>query len=125
MAVCHVILTCYLRNMQVEGDKKVAMPRIASVSELQFPSLSPRSVDARMKGAMVVPPCLNLMSSTSPCAGGGRASQPQHPSSMNLMAKPRVQLEMPDLELKMSTSRLSDQPGPSRSMPFFGTIRVT
>ncbi|PAN17629.1 hypothetical protein GQ55_3G136900 [Panicum hallii var. hallii] len=109
----------------VEGAKKVAMPRIASVSELQFPSLSPRSVDARTKGAMMVPPCLNLMSSTSPCAGGGRASQPQHPSSMNLMAKPQVQLQMPDLELKMSTSRLSDQPGPSRSMPFFGTVRVT
>jgi len=109
----------------VEGAKKVAMPRTASVSELQFPGLSPRSVDARTKGPMVLPPCLNLMSSTSPCAGGSRASQQEHPSSMNLMAKPRVQLEMPDLELKMSTSRLSDQPGPSRSMPFLGTVRVT
>ncbi|TKW25358.1 hypothetical protein SEVIR_3G114200v4 [Setaria viridis] len=109
----------------VEGAKKVAMPRIASVSGLPFPSLSPRSVDARTNGAVVLPPFLNLMSSKSPFAGGGGASQSQHPSSLNLMAKPQAQLQMPDLELKMSTSRLSDQPGSSRSTPFFGTVRVT
>ncbi|CAN6336514.1 unnamed protein product [Urochloa humidicola] len=109
----------------VEGAKKVPMPRIASVSELQFRSLSLRSVDARTNGAVLLPPFLNLMSSTSPCAGGGGASQSQHPSSLNLVAKPQVQFQMPDLELKMSTSRLSDQPSPSRRTPFFGTVRVT
>ncbi|OEL25569.1 Transcription factor DIVARICATA [Dichanthelium oligosanthes] len=109
----------------VEGAKRAAMLRTASVSELKFPSISPGSIDARTKGAVVVPPRLNLMSSTSPYAAAGGASQSQHPSSLNLMAKPQVQLQIPDLELKMSTSRLSDQPGPSRSTPFFGTIRVT
>ncbi|CAL4909988.1 unnamed protein product [Urochloa decumbens] len=104
----------------VEGAKKVPTPRIASVSELPLPSLSPRPVDA-----MVLPPFLNLMNSTSPCAGGGSASHSQHPSSLNLMAKPQVQFQMPDLELKMSTSRLSDQPSPSQRTPFFGTVRVT
>ncbi|CAN6326934.1 unnamed protein product [Urochloa humidicola] len=110
----------------VEGAKKVPMPRIASVSELQCPSLSLRSVDARTSRAVVLPPFLNLMSSTSPCAAaGGGASHSQHPSSLNLMAKPQVQFQMPDLELKMSTSRLSDQPSPSRGTPFFGAVRVT
>ncbi|XP_062230979.1 transcription factor MYBS3-like [Phragmites australis] len=112
----------------VGGAKKAAMARTTSVSGLQFPSL-PLVVDVTTKEeAVLLPPCLNLMSSTSPCGGGGDgdgASQFQSPSSLNLMAKPQVQLQMPDLELKMSTSKLSNQPRPSQSTPFFGTIRVT
>jgi hypothetical protein len=77
----------------------------------------------------MLPPFLNLMSSTSPfaAAAAAGASQSQHPPSLtNQMATPQAQqLQMPDLELKMSTSRLSDQPGPSRSTPYFGTVRVT
>lgn len=117
----------------VEGANKAALRRTASVSELQFPSLSPVAVDARTtKGAVPLPPCLNLMmSSASQCAGSDSgssdASQTQNPSSLYLMAKPhQAQLQMPDLELKMSTSRLSEQPGgASRGTPLFGTIRVT
>ncbi|XP_062181276.1 transcription factor KUA1-like [Phragmites australis] len=108
----------------VDGAKKAAMARAAQVSELQFPRLS-LTVDTTTKEAVVLPPCLNLTSRTSPGCGGDGSSQSQTPSSMTLMAKPQAQLQMPDLELKMSTSRLSDQPGPSRSMPFLGTIRVT
>nr|CAB3460463.1 unnamed protein product [Digitaria exilis] len=111
----------------VECAKKAAMPRTASVSDLQFPSLLPGSVDARTKEAVVLPPCLNLTGNTSPYAGdgGGGALNLHYPSSLNQMAKPQMQLQMPDLELKMSTSRLSDQPSPSRSISFFGTVRVT
>nr|CAB3464182.1 unnamed protein product [Digitaria exilis] len=111
----------------VECAKKAAMPRTASVSDLQFPSLLPGSVDARTKEAVVLPPCLNLTGNASPYAGdgGGGALNLQYPSSLNQMAKPQMQLQMPDLELKMSTSRLSDQPSPSRSISFFGTVRVT
>nr|CCU64208.1 ScMYB56 protein [Saccharum hybrid cultivar Co 86032] len=113
----------------VEGANKAAISRTSSVSELQFPSLSPVAADARTtKGAVLLPPCLNLMmSSASQCAGSGSsdASQSQNPSSLYLMAKSQAQLQMPDLELKMSTSRLSEQPGASRGTPVFGTIRVT
>ncbi|KAL6624557.1 hypothetical protein ACP70R_031878 [Stipagrostis hirtigluma subsp. patula] len=108
----------------VEGAKKAGMARTASVSETQFPTLSLGDIDGAMKKeAVLLPPCLNLVSSTSP---GDGASQAQFPSSLNLMrAKPQVQLQMPDLELKMSISRVSDQPRQSPSTPFFGTISVT
>ncbi|CAD6334379.1 unnamed protein product [Miscanthus lutarioriparius] len=112
----------------VEGAKTAAIRRTASVSELQFPSLSPVAVDARTKGAALLPPpCLNLMMSTaSQCVGSSDAPQSQKPSSLYLMAKPQAQLQMPDLELKLSISRLSEQPGgASRGTPLFRTIRVT
>ncbi|KAF0926593.1 hypothetical protein E2562_026904 [Oryza meyeriana var. granulata] len=96
------------------GKRAAAMPMAASASDLQIPSMS-LGVGAAKEEA-VMPPCLNLINSSS-------ASQPS--PSLTLLAKPQVQLQMPDLELKMSTSRLSDQSGPSPSTPFFGTIRVT
>ncbi|KAL6864918.1 hypothetical protein ACP4OV_016069 [Aristida adscensionis] len=109
----------------VEGARKEA-----TVSELQFPAVSLNAIEGAVKKeAELLPPCLNLMSSTS--LGGSfsddaaSAPQPLHPSSLNLVAKPQVQLQMPDLELKMSTSRLSDQPGQSPRTPFFGTVSVT
>ncbi|XP_006654137.1 transcription factor MYBS3-like [Oryza brachyantha] len=99
----------------VEGGKRAAMPIAASASELQIPSMS-LSVGT-VKEEALLPPCLNLMSSSS------SASQPS--PSLTMLAKPQVQLQMPDLELKMSTSRLSDQSGSSPRTPFFGTISVT
>ncbi|KAL5230615.1 hypothetical protein ABZP36_029391 [Zizania latifolia] len=87
-----------------EGGKRAAMLMAASASELQTPSMSVRV--GVVKEEALIPPCLNLVSRASP-------SQPQ------------VQLQMPDLELKMSASRLSDHSGSSPSTPFFGTIRVT
>ncbi|KAJ1262040.1 hypothetical protein BS78_09G076700 [Paspalum vaginatum] len=100
----------------VEGANKAATPRTASVSELKFPSLSIGAVDARTKGAVMLPPCLNLMSSASPCADICEASQSQNPSSLYLMAEPQTQLQMPDLELKMSTSRISETSCSSRGV---------
>lgn len=100
----------------VEGSKRAAaMPISGSASELQIPGMS-IGVGV-VKEEVVLPPCLNLMSNSS--------SASQHSPSLTLLANPQVQLQMPDLELKMSTSRLSDQSGPSPSTPFFGTIRVT
>ncbi|WVZ96869.1 hypothetical protein U9M48_042452 [Paspalum notatum var. saurae] len=87
----------------VEGPKKAAMPRTASVSELQFP----------------------LMGSASPCADICDASQTQNPSSLYLMAEPQTQLQVLDLELKMSTSRISETSCSSRGTQLFGTVRVT
>ncbi|KAL5202847.1 hypothetical protein ABZP36_013799 [Zizania latifolia] len=86
----------------VEGGKRAAVPMAVSIGAAKEEAL--------------LPPCLNLMSSAS-------ASQPS--PSLTLLAKPQVQLQMPDLELKMSTSRLSDHPTSSPSTPFFETIRVT
>jgi SHAQKYF class myb-like DNA-binding protein len=115
--ICHVIWPpCHVQTLQVEGIKRAAaMPISGSASELQIPGMS-IGVGV-VKEEVVLPPCLNLMSNSS--------SASQHSPSLTLLANPQVQLQMPDLELKMSTSRLSDQSGPSPSTPFFGTIRVT
>jgi hypothetical protein len=45
---------------------------------------------------------------------------------MVMSKPPPVSLQAPDLELKISTARKTDQAaGPSPRTPFFGTIRVT
>lgn len=109
----------------VKGAKKAEMPRTALVSELQFHSLTPGAVDARTNGTVVLPPCLNLMSSASPCACNCDASQWKDTSSLYMMTEPQAQLKMPDLELKMSTSRISEKSCSSRGTHLFGTVRVT
>ncbi|XP_051181400.1 transcription factor MYBS3 [Lolium perenne] len=95
----------------VVGAKKSAIVRTSVLSEVQ------------LKEAVRPPPCLNLLRNASTGSDGVASQAPC--SSLSLMAQPQVHLKMADLELKMSTSRLSDQAGPSPSTPFFGTIRVT
>ncbi|KAG8084856.1 hypothetical protein GUJ93_ZPchr0010g9554 [Zizania palustris] len=83
-----------LFDLQAEGGKRLMA---ASASELQTPSMSVRV--GLVEEEALLPPCLNLMSSGA------------SPS----VSQPQVQLQMPDLELKMSASRLSDDHSGSSS----------
>ncbi|KAL5222877.1 hypothetical protein ABZP36_027590 [Zizania latifolia] len=92
----------------------------SSVPEMGFPTLS-LGISKPEPEAML-PPSLTLMPSCSPAVASSTSSPELHPS---LMAQPQVQLQAPDLELKISTARQTDhQTGSSQRTPFFGTIRV-
>ncbi|KAF0916002.1 hypothetical protein E2562_000632 [Oryza meyeriana var. granulata] len=92
----------------------------SSGPEMGFPALSLGI--SRPKPEVMLPPSLNLTPSCSPAVSSSTSPR-IHPSLM--VAKPQVQLQAPDLELKISTARQTDQTGSSPRTPFFGTIRVT
>ncbi|XP_052141912.1 transcription factor MYBS3-like [Oryza glaberrima] len=98
-------------------------------AEMGFPALSLGiSSMAQPEAMLLPPPSLTLTPScSSPAVSSSSSEQPRkiHPSLM--VAKPQVQLQLqpPDLELKISTVRQNDQPSSSPRTPFLGTIRVT
>ncbi|TVU21412.1 hypothetical protein EJB05_31045 [Eragrostis curvula] len=99
----------------------------SSMSETEFPALSLGM--SRPTPAHALPPSLAMTPRCSSAMGSSSTSPnlaPRHPS-LTMMAKPPVSLQAPDLELKISTARQTDQvqAGPSPRTPFFGTIRVT
>ncbi|KAG8052809.1 hypothetical protein GUJ93_ZPchr0001g32090 [Zizania palustris] len=84
-----------------------------SVPEMGFPTLS-LGISRPKPEAIMLPPSLTLMPSCS--------SPKLH---LCLMAKSLVQLQAPDLELKISTVHQTNQSDSSPRTPFFSTIRVT
>uniref|UniRef100_A0A0E0JF40 Uncharacterized protein n=1 Tax=Oryza punctata TaxID=4537 RepID=A0A0E0JF40_ORYPU len=99
-------------------------------AEMGFPALSLGiSSRAKPEAMLLPPPSLTLTPScSSPAVSSSSSFAPPrtiHPSLM--VAKPQVQLQLqpPDLELKISTVHQTDQPGSSPRTSFFGTIRVT
>lgn len=111
------------------GDKTSVAGRLklrnetSSMSEMEFPALSlgisrPKPEHTLPPNLFLTPRCSSaISSSTSPNLA------PKPPSLM--MPKPQASLQAPDLELKISTARQTDQTGSSPRTPFFGTIRVT
>uniref|UniRef100_A0A0D9UXU1 HTH myb-type domain-containing protein n=1 Tax=Leersia perrieri TaxID=77586 RepID=A0A0D9UXU1_9ORYZ len=95
-----------------------------SVPEMGFPALSLGISNRPKPEAMLPPPSLTLTPSCSPAVSSSTPPRIHHPSSLKA-TKPQVQLQAPDLELKISTARQTDQTGSSPRTSFFGTIRVT
>ncbi|KAL5226411.1 hypothetical protein ABZP36_014676 [Zizania latifolia] len=87
----------------------------SSVPEMGFPTLS-LGISRPKPEAIMLPPSLTLMPSCS--------SPKLH---LSLMAKPQVQLQAPDLELKISTAHQTDQSGNGREsgfLLFYGKEKV-
>ncbi|GJN05550.1 hypothetical protein PR202_ga23187 [Eleusine coracana subsp. coracana] len=95
-----------------------------AMSETEFPALSlgisNRPKPEHAPSLALTPRCYAAMSSsiTSPNLA------PRYPSFV-MSKPPPVSHQAPDLELKISTARQTDQARPSQRTPFFGTIRVT
>ncbi|KAK3160598.1 hypothetical protein QOZ80_1BG0061690 [Eleusine coracana subsp. coracana] len=95
-----------------------------SMSETEFSALSlgisNRPKPEHAPSLTLTPRCPAAMSSsiTSPNLA------PRYPSFV-MSKPPPVSNQAPDLELKISTARQTDQARPSQRTPFFGTIRVT
>ncbi|KAL6838717.1 hypothetical protein ACP4OV_031431 [Aristida adscensionis] len=121
------------------GDKasgRSRLPRDATstVSETEFPALSLGPSRTRHEHVML-PPSLCLSGHLTPrcsaaTSGGltspGLVAPKQHASPAAARPAVSLQLQAPDLELKISTARPAEpQPGPSPRTPFLGTIRVT